>query len=111
MFCVPEDKQTPLIMVGPGTGIVPFIGIIEDRELQSKNQDPSSLFGPSHLFFGCRLPDSDYIFKDKLEQAKQVGLLSELHSAFSRVMPASERRYVQDLMKLRESDLKKLIET
>jgi len=32
MFHIPTDMSTPLVMVGPGTGVVPFIGIIEDRE-------------------------------------------------------------------------------
>ena len=101
MFHIPTEMTTPLVMVGPGTGVVPFIGIIEDREFMKSKQN-DIVFGESHLFFGCRLPDSDFIFKDIQERAIEDKLLSHLHLGFSRVMPASERNYVQDLMKKNE---------
>lgn len=59
MFVIPEDEKTPVIMVGPGTGVVPFIGFIEEREAKGM----SGQRGETHLFFGCRRPNTDFIFK------------------------------------------------
>jgi len=78
MFYMPEDKKTPIVMVGPGTGIVPYIGFIEERIHQGGE------YGESHLFFGCRKPDSDFIFKNFLEKAQNDKILTNLNTAFSR---------------------------
>jgi sulfite reductase alpha subunit-like flavoprotein len=43
-------------MIGPGTGVVPFIGFIEEMTEDSENQN--------HLFFGCRDASKDFIFSD-----------------------------------------------
>jgi len=67
MFEMP--KEGPVVMVGPGTGVVPFIGFLE-----SWNIKPHS--DPTYLYFGCRREDSDFIFREVLEEAKEKGLLS-----------------------------------
>ena len=59
MFEMPKEPETPMIMVGPGTGVVPFIGFLE--EIRQKNTNVEA-----HLYFGCRRPESDFIFKDFL---------------------------------------------
>ena len=100
-FTRPEDKNTPLIMVGPGTGIAPFIGFLEDKiHLNTETK------GESHLYFGCRMPDSDYIFKTCLENSEKQGHLSKLHLAFSR---AENNSYVQDLFAQNKDQLLSLI--
>ena len=53
-----------MIMVGPGTGVVPFIGFMEDRNISIK--DHKKQLAPAYLFFGCRKSDSDYIYKDDI---------------------------------------------
>ena len=75
MFEMPASGA--LVMVGPGTGIVPFIGFLETFE--SKPYPDTT-----HLYFGCRRDNSDYIFKDALTTAISSGLLSNLNVAFSR---------------------------
>lgn len=86
-FRLPRDPRKPLVMIGPGTGIAPFRGFLQHRAARG---DP----GAAHLFFGCRHPDRDYIYRDELAAARAAGVLSSLSVAFSRV--ASTKDYVQD---------------
>ena len=60
--------------------------------------------GEAHLYFGCRNPDHDYLYKNELETAQQEDLV-QLHIAFSRV-DGEEKCYVQHLMR---DDARKLI--
>jgi len=59
---MPADSTVPIICVGPGTGVVPFIGFLQERKLQDK------ALGPCHLYFGCRDRDTDYIYREFLEK-------------------------------------------
>lgn len=94
-FRLPEDPARPIIMIGPGTGVAPFRGFIEERRALRAG---GARLGPAVLFFGCRRPDEDFIYRDELDTARADGLV-ELNVAFSRAGP--ERVYVQDLL-LRE---------
>lgn len=64
-FDMPENPASPLIMVGPGTGVVPFIGFCQERSC-SIDQETR---GEAHLFFGCRDSNTDFIYKDFLTDA------------------------------------------
>lgn len=93
-FQLPEDAQVPVIMVGPGTGVAPFRGFLQARHvLKEQGQE----VGEAHLYFGCRNPEHDYLYKNELEAAQQEGLV-KLHTAFSRV-DGEEKCYVQHLMR------------
>jgi len=92
-FVLPADPATPIIMVGPGTGVAPFIGFLEERR-HIKQQHPSQKCGASWLFFGCRHPDYDYLYRSQLEDFEQNGTLTKLISAFSR-LEESKVVYVQ----------------
>jgi len=96
-FKLPKDLSTPIIMVGPGTGVAPFMGFLEERNVLAKKQ--GTKLGPAHLFFGCRSSNTDFIYKDALESYKNNGVLSAdgLHVAFSREEGQS-KVYVQDLI-------------
>ncbi|MEK4754077.1 cytochrome P450 [Priestia sp. FSL R5-0597] len=101
-FTLPKDPETPIIMVGPGTGVAPFRGFVQARK-QLKEQGQS--LGEAHLYFGCRSPHEDYLYQEELENAQNEDVIT-LHTAFSRV-PNQPKTYVQHVM---EQDGTKLIE-
>lgn len=89
-FHLPRQLNTPILMIGPGTGLAPFRGFIQERSLQ-KHKNPNIEMS-NELYFGCRRRDTDYIYQDELEQAEQNGLI-KLHLAFSREQ--EQKVYVQ----------------
>ncbi|XP_008580017.1 PREDICTED: methionine synthase reductase isoform X1 [Galeopterus variegatus] len=102
-FHLPNDPSAPIIMVGPGTGIAPFIGFLQHREkLQEKHPDGN--FGAMWLFFGCRHKDRDYLFREELRHFRKCGILTHLKVSFSRDGPLGEEeaptKYVQDNIQL-----------
>ncbi len=88
-FRLPADDATPIIMVGPGTGIAPFRGFLHERCATGAK-------GRNWLFFGERSASSDFLYQDELEQMTRGGLLSRLDTAFSR--DQAHKIYVQDRM-------------
>jgi NADPH-ferrihemoprotein reductase len=92
-FRLPVRGGTPIIMVGPGTGIAPFRGFIQEFATRKEEHR----FGDTVLYFGCRHEAKDYIYREELEAAKAAGVLTELNLAFSR--DGAEKVYVQDLIK------------
>ncbi len=123
-FLPPASPSTPLIMIGPGTGVAPFIGFLQHREakavaheraavapflgtwrgvrLRGLREDRETLpplgLGPSILFFGNRRENVDYLYREELGALVANGTLSALHTAWSRAGGA--KVYVQH--KLRE---------
>jgi NADPH-ferrihemoprotein reductase len=79
-FRLPNRPQTPVIMIGPGTGLAPFRGFIQERAWQKEQGKP---VGETHLFFGCRNEKVDFIYREELEKYASDGVLT-LHTAFSR---------------------------
>ncbi|KAM4871260.1 methionine synthase reductase isoform X3 [Urocitellus parryii] len=102
-FHLPADPSTPIIMVGPGTGVAPFIGFLQHRA-KLQEQDPEGNFGAMWLFFGCRHKDRDYLFRDELRHFLQRGVLTHLKVSFSRDAALQEEeapvKYVQDSLQL-----------
>jgi cytochrome P450/NADPH-cytochrome P450 reductase len=103
-FRLPDDPARPVIMVGPGTGLAPFRGFLQERAAIA---DKGSALGEAMLFFGCRHPAQDFIYADELKGWAERGL-TQLHTAFSR---AGDRKvYVQDLIREQAAHMWRLLE-
>ena len=95
-FKLPEDSSTPIIMVGPGTGIAPFRAFIEERKATGAT-------GKNWLFFGDRSQKTDYLYGEEWESYQKEGVLHELDLAWSR--DQTEKVYVQHKMLEKKAEL------
>ena len=62
-FRPPDDLSVPLIMIGPGTGVGPFIGFLQEREVRLEKGGEDSPVGETWLLFGCRHEERDFLFR------------------------------------------------
>ncbi|MBI3879942.1 MAG: sulfite reductase subunit alpha [Verrucomicrobia bacterium] len=88
-FRPPASGDTPMIMVGPGTGIAPFRGFLHERRATGAK-------GMNWLLFGDQRGTTDFLFREELEAMRGDGLLTRLDTAFSR--DQAEKVYVQQRM-------------
>ncbi|HDX8614694.1 assimilatory sulfite reductase (NADPH) flavoprotein subunit [Aeromonas dhakensis] len=93
-FRLPANPDTPVIMVGPGTGIAPFRAFLQEREAQGAD-------GKNWLFFGNPHFTQDFLYQVEWQRYVKSGLLSKISLAFSR--DQANKIYVQD--RLREAGL------
>jgi NADPH-ferrihemoprotein reductase len=121
-FRLPRSPALPVVMIGPGTGLAPFRGFIQERAaLACSGEVP---LGAASLFFGCRAPGVDDIYADELAAALKPPPatparssrsaaaaassasppLSELHLCYSRA-PGQPKRYVQAALAERAGDV------
>jgi len=103
-FRLPDDPSKPIIMIGPGTGLAPFRGFLQERAAMKAS---GKSLGASMLFFGCRNPDQDFLYADELKKFASDGV-TELHTAFSRA--STPKSYVQDQIAAQKDKVWKLIE-
>ncbi|PTL38411.1 bifunctional cytochrome P450/NADPH--P450 reductase [Alkalicoccus saliphilus] len=103
-FRLPENPETPVVMVGPGTGVAPFRGFLQARDELLKNGQE---LGEAHLYFGSRHEQQDYLYDDELKEYEKRGAV-KLHTAFSR-MEEQPKTYVQDLMKENKEEIIELL--
>nr|WP_281291115.1 bifunctional nitrate reductase/sulfite reductase flavoprotein subunit alpha [Streptomyces montanus] len=89
-FRPPADPATPMVMVGPGTGVAPFMGFLQERRALGHR-------APNWLFFGEQHRATDFYYEDELTAFLADGTLTRLDTAFSRDQRA--KVYVQDRMR------------
>ncbi|MEM6883405.1 MAG: assimilatory sulfite reductase (NADPH) flavoprotein subunit [Verrucomicrobiota bacterium] len=88
-FKLPADNNTPIIMVGPGTGIAPFRAFVEERAAVDAK-------GKNWLFFGDQHYSYDFLYQTEWQEYFSDGILTKLDLAFSR--DQQEKIYVQNRM-------------
>lgn len=94
-FTLPQDSDAHVIMVGPGTGVAPFRGFMQERET-------SLSFGRNWLFFGERHREHHFFYETYWRALEEKGIL-RLDTAFSR--DQKEKVYVQDKMEMHGKEL------
>ncbi|KAK0138408.1 NADPH--cytochrome P450 reductase [Merluccius polli] len=103
-FRLPFKSTNPVVMVGPGTGIAPFVGFIQERGwLKEQGKE----VGETVMFFGCRHKNEDFIYQEELEEAEKKEVLTKLHVAFSR--DQEQKVYVQHLLRNNKEDIWRLV--
>lgn len=95
-FTVPSDPNAPMIMIGPGTGIAPFIAFLQERQAMGAQ-------GKNWLFFGDQHEAFDFLYRDQMMSMLNSGFLTRLHTAFSR--DGDTKTYVQHRMQENAADL------
>ena len=95
-FRLPEDPATPVIMVGPGTGVAPFRAYLQERKITGAP-------GKNWLFFGEQKRAADFLYESELARLQADGVLTKLDTAFSRDQAA--KVYVQDRMRENAKEL------
>lgn len=86
-FRLPEDGDTPIIMIGPGTGVAPFRAFIQERRARGDG-------GANWLFFGEQHRRTDFLYQLEWQRHLRDGALDRISLAFSR--DQAEKIYVQD---------------
>ncbi len=112
-FRLPRDVSTPMVLVGPGTGVAPFLSFLAHREaLKAAGKAPAGGGGDIHLYFGCRSKYHDFLFQEELEAWERSGVLHGLHAAFSQDANGGAwfgGLYVQDLLRESGPDICRMV--
>ncbi|MGV8920499.1 MAG: molybdopterin-dependent oxidoreductase [Pseudomonas sp.] len=95
-FRPPSDGSLPTIMIGPGTGVAPFRGFLQERRMRGDS-------GKNWLFFGEQHAATDFYYREELEGMRDDGLLTHLSVAFSR--DQAHKVYVQDRLREQGAEL------
>ncbi|KAI8608128.1 hypothetical protein BC830DRAFT_1234213 [Chytriomyces sp. MP71] len=119
-FRLPRDSSAPIIMIGPGTGVAPFRGFVAERvNLAAAAGGPKKPIGSTWLFYGCRHPEQDHLYKEEfaeyeavvkgwresaLEEERGRAFDLRIETAYSRV-PGKQKVYVQDLVQRRGAEV------
>ncbi|KAJ3276411.1 hypothetical protein HDV01_005034 [Terramyces sp. JEL0728] len=95
-FRLPENDSIPVIMIGAGTGLAPFLGFMEDRKLNNLKSISKGGKSTTHLIFGCR-NEGDTLLRQQMEKYVSDGTLDGFHVALSR-SASGGKKYVQDII-------------
>lgn len=94
-FRLPNEASAPVVMVGPGTGVAPFRAFTQ--QLEVARQAGHARRAETRLYFGCRRPDVDYLYREELLAAERSGALTTVRTAFSRA--GADKVYVQQRLR------------
>ncbi|EED86084.1 predicted protein [Postia placenta Mad-698-R] len=107
-FRLPTNPKSPVIMIGPGTGVAPFRGFVQERvamarrTIEKNGVEGLADWGNIRLYFGCRRSDQDFLYKEEWpEYAAELHGKFTMRCAFSReppYKPDGSKIYVQDLL-------------
>ncbi|KAH9980241.1 hypothetical protein BGW80DRAFT_1274264 [Lactifluus volemus] len=107
-FRLPTNPKSPIIMIGPGTGVAPFRGFVQERvalarrSIEKNGPDALNDWGNIYLYYGCRRSTEDYLYKEEWpEYVRELQSKFTLRAAFSReppYKPDGGKIYVQDLI-------------
>ena len=100
-FHLPDDPNSTIIMVGPGTGIAPFRAFLQERQ-------STGATGRNWLFFGAQREASDFCYREEFDAFQRDGILTRMHTAFSR--DQANKIYVQHRMFENSSELWRWLE-
>lgn len=103
-FRLPSKPQTPIIMIGPGTGLAPFRGFIQERHHHKTEGKP---VGDTILYFGCRKQSEDFLYQDEINEYLKAGTLTKAYLAFSR--DTDKKVYVTHLLRQNTEEIWKII--
>jgi NADPH-ferrihemoprotein reductase len=103
-FKLPAKHQTPIIMIGPGTGFAPFRGFLQERQWL---KEQGKQVGDNILYFGCRKRSEDFLYQEELEKYVENGIVSKLYLAFSR--DQEKKVYVTNLLRENKKELWEVI--
>ncbi|MGG1228260.1 assimilatory sulfite reductase (NADPH) flavoprotein subunit [Bacillus halotolerans] len=95
-FKLPKDPETPIIMVGPGTGVAPFRSFMQERE-------ETGAEGKAWMFFGDQHFVTDFLYQTEWQNWLKDGVLTKMDVAFSR--DTEEKVYVQHRMLEQSAEL------
>jgi NADPH-ferrihemoprotein reductase len=106
-FKLPVMSSCPIIMVAAGTGLAPFRAFLAER---GKLHSIGKPVGETVLFYGCRHPDQDFIYREELEKMQEsLGSTMRVITGFSRV-EGQPRTYVQDRVQENGEDVVRLLD-
>ncbi len=100
-FALPADPATPIIMIGPGTGVAPFRAFLQERAVEQAR-------GRNWLFFGNQRRELDFLYRSELEGFAKRAVLTRLDTAFSR--DQDHKVYVQHRMREQGAELWRWLE-
>jgi NADPH-ferrihemoprotein reductase len=101
LFRLPASLSTPIIMIGPGSGIAPMRALLQERRFQADQEGVKYSQMKNILYFGCKSRKLDFLYKEELTAAVDDGSLTSLQLAFSREQ--KKKVYVQNLMQEKEN--------
>jgi len=100
-FHLPESPDTPIIMVGPGTGVAPFRAYLQERQVTGAK-------GKNWLFFGAQHVNCDFAYEEDFDRFMKEGILTRLDCAWSR--DQAQKVYVQHKMAENSAEIWKWID-